>query len=213
MIYVNYFGEENGKAKVNMIYFKAPSNLENVVSISLDEPPKSEEKVGKNATLYVDIANKKLFYLYEDRGLTLEEKVKILEKQLKNGDQKYKELDISKENIYTVRDAKIEQLKYLCSQSIYAGFTSVSLGYKFGFNERDQDNFSQQTLLVLAGSTSPIQWKTKNNGVVTLTKEQFMTLIEECKTHKLTFQEKYWTLEDQVLNAQTVYEVDAVKWV
>jgi hypothetical protein len=128
-------------------------------------------------------------------------------------DQRYNALDITKTDIETVRVAKIAQLKEQCTNSIYAGFASLSLNTDFGFNDKDQDNFGQQYLLVVAGDNAgaPIQWKTKS-GVVTMDEAAFRVLVKESKEHKMTNQVKYWTLEAKVLSATTVDDIDKVVW-
>jgi hypothetical protein len=141
----------------------------------------------------------------------------ILQEQVDNltmtADQRYKALDITKADVETVRAAKIEQLKEQCTEAIYKGFTSVSLEKEFGFNDKDQDNFSQQYLLVVSGDNNgeDVPWKTKT-GVTKMTELQFRVLVGESKNHKVANQTKYWQLEAKVLAAKTNAEVDAVVW-
>lgn len=109
--------------------------------------------------------------------------------------------------------AKIAFLDNECSQAIYRGFFSVSTGYHFGFDQEDQDNFNQMTtLLLLKSDITEIQWKTDDAGVVTLTREQFLKVVEEAAQHKQAQIARYWTLKAQVLAAETKEEVDAVNW-
>jgi hypothetical protein len=157
----------------------------------------------------------------------LTEQIEELENKLKTPDDKYKELDLNTATLEEVRTAKINQLKYLCSQAIYAGFTSSVNGYVFGYNEHDQSNFEKQTALLNlwynqlnAGKITqeqfnanfPIKWKTKNHGIVDLTEEEYLQVIEDAKAHQLSKQIKYWQLEAQVLAATTKEEIDAIVW-
>jgi len=110
-----------------------------------------------------------------------------------------------------VKEKKIEELKQACTNTIYEGFTAIN-GHTYGFNRHDQMNFTQEMILISQGSTSDILWKTKDAGVVTHTVEEFMQVVEDVKNHKLTQQQKYWDLEQQVLNATTKEEVMQIKW-
>lgn len=116
-------------------------------------------------------------------------------------------MDILMEDLRTLR---IEKLKEECSQAIYDGFF-VGENH-FGFNEHDQANFTQQLLLVVAGQSSPIHWKTKNKGVIELTADEFKAVCQAAEVHKRSEQEKYWTLEQQILAATTAGEIKAVEW-
>lgn len=105
---------------------------------------------------------------------------------------------------------KIEKLKEQCSEAIYAGFIYQDM--RFGFNEHDQQNWTQQLLLVVAGQVEPIQWKTKNKGVIELTSQQFSAIANEAKNHKMNEQAKYWGLEQQVVAVETAEQVKAITW-
>lgn len=145
----------------------------------------------------------------------LSEQVKQLENKFLNADERYQQLDILTISLEELKQFKLEQLKYFCSSAIYEGFTSSINNYEFGFNEVDQANFTQQTLLIVAADgnyTSTISWKTKNVGVVDLTLTDFNAIVNEAATHKLAQQNKYWALEEEVRNATTPDEVDAIVW-
>ena len=114
-----------------------------------------------------------------------------------------------------LKTARINYLKDQCSNSIYEGFVSASTGYEFGFNQHDQSNMSQQMLVIVADTNNAIttvQWKTKNHGVVDLTKGQFLGIIEEAKNHKINQQMKYWMKEELVLVAATIDEIKEINW-
>lgn len=114
-----------------------------------------------------------------------------------------------------LKDARICLLKDECSQAIYNGFLSESTGYYFGFNQLDQINLTQQMLLILTDTNNQItevHWKTKNAGVVTFTKQEFLQIVEEAKQHKLTQQQKYWNLEKQILNATDKATIESIVW-
>lgn len=141
--------------------------------------------------------------------------IEQLEHKLLNANERYQQLDKFTISLDELKQFKLEQLKYFCSEAIYSGFISSINEYAFGFNELDQANFTQQTLLIVAAGgnyTAPIAWKTKNFGVVELTVTEFNTIINEAAAHKLTQQNKYWQLEQEVLQAAAPNEVDAIVW-
>lgn len=156
-----------------------------------------------------------------------ERKLLELEEANKTADERWKELDLEKATLEEVKSAKIAQLKELCTQSIYNGFTSSVKGYEFGFNAYDQSNFEKMTAkinlwkhLLQEGkitqenydSKFPIKWKTKNSGVVELTEYEYIQVTDDAEAHLLTQQEKYWVLEAQVLSANTKEEIDSIVW-
>lgn len=108
---------------------------------------------------------------------------------------------------------KIE-LGIACGQAIYAGFTSPSTGYQFGFKDTDQANINEQATAYLMDSTytDSITWRTADSTVVTLTRDQFMTIVNEARTHKRTQFDKLFDLEDQVDAATDVATVQAIVW-
>lgn len=111
------------------------------------------------------------------------------------------------------QELKILELKEACTASIHRGFSSSSTGHTFGFNDRDQDNFSQQLGLIGAGYKGNIRWKTVDAGPQEFTLEQFMGILMEAAFHKNTEQEKYWNLEKEVLESTKTSQVTKVVWV
>ena len=129
----------------------------------------------------------------------------------------YQEALDSSSSIEEIREAKINQLKQLCSESVYAGFYSESLGHSFGFNDHDQANISQQLILFLMDSIAIanieyVEWKTLADGVVSLTKNQFMQLVSDAKEHKMSNQKRFWELEHEVLSASSIEEIKSINW-
>jgi len=119
----------------------------------------------------------------------------------------------NKDNISLVdlKQLRISKLKEECTIAIEEGFEVD--GAFFGFNTtHDQSNFTQQLLLIVAGHTEPIQWKTKNKGVIVLSVEEFGSVIKEAEQHKRREQAKYWELEQAIIVATTKEEVDSITW-
>lgn len=157
-----------------------------------------------------EIKNAPILPTTEERVDELETKI-IYTERIKTSTEIYDEnkdkTDISLEDLKQLR---INKLKDECSLSIYEGFTSGS--NIFGFNITDQANFTQQLLLVVSGDSADIQWKTRNNGVVTLTALEFKQVCSDAEAHKRSQQFIYWEKEQLVLAATTHDEVKAIQW-
>ncbi|WP_309087241.1 hypothetical protein [Domibacillus sp.] len=208
-IHYQPFDEKNGLGKTK-------EELEKE-GFFVDFLPNPEYPEGKDPFLKVDQVTKTLYYEYRDRPLTeneelafLKKKNEELEAKFKTASEKYDALDKEATPLSELKELRIAKLKEECSAAIYEGFTSGQ--YKFGFNERDQENFTQRMLTIVAGAVGPFDWKTKNAGVVSLIKEEFVTAINDAEAHKIAKQKKYWALEAQILAAETNAEIDAVTW-
>lgn len=161
---------------------------------------------------------------YDDEGNVIEEAIyeeMVLNPLPEGAVIKEKDFEYSEDDgwgevktLNEVKNNKINELKAACQQAIFEGFTVTlnSESFSFGFNELDQMNFTQQLILIVSGDASDVKWKTQNAGVQTFSINEFMQVIEAGKNHKLAQQTKYWQLEQQVINAASVEEVEAVNW-
>jgi hypothetical protein len=216
MIFIQFGNVFNGKTLVGPIHFEphvlSDEDKKNGILVeSIAEEPQPE--FGKNQVLYVDPNTGETWYEAEARPLNMHEEIAVLRQNNKTPVEKYAEIDKKGVDLETLRAAKIDQLKAQCTEAIYQGFTSLSLNKDFGFNDKDQANFSQQYLLVVGGDNkgADISWKTKT-GVAKMTEAQFRTLVMESKDHKMTMQVRYWQKEAMVLAATTAEAIDAVVW-
>jgi hypothetical protein len=111
------------------------------------------------------------------------------------------------------KKSQIEVLNTRCNKEISNGFVSASTGFTFEFEAHDQDNLSQQAILLLGDSSIvSVDWKTKDAGIQTFTREQFFTIIKESEEHKKSNIGKYWTLKAQVESATTIEAIESVTW-
>lgn len=124
--------------------------------------------------------------------------------------QKYNSLNKENTPLEKLKSARLEKLKEEYSEAASKGFTSN--GNQFSFNEQDQANFTQQLVLIVAGQTTDVQWKTQNAGVQIFTTVEFQEIISDAADHKLVQQNKYWDREVLILAAETNEEVDSVIW-
>jgi hypothetical protein len=108
---------------------------------------------------------------------------------------------------------KINNLNTDCDSTIVKGFVSPSTQFEFEFESHDQNNLSQQAIVLMNDITIPsISWKTKNQGIQTLTREQFFGIIKESEAHKRYNIGKYWQLKAQVESATTEEAINEINW-
>jgi XkdW protein len=112
-----------------------------------------------------------------------------------------------------LKRSQIEVLNKRCNEEIIKDFVSASTGFTFEFEAHDQDNLSQQAILLLGDSTiDSVLWKTKDAGVQTFTRDQFFIILKESEAHKKSAISKYWDLKSQVELATTIEEIESIKW-
>jgi len=120
---------------------------------------------------------------------------------------------LTEAHLNTIKQRKKVELDAECNRAILAGFTSATTGHFYKFDQEAQDNFSQQsTLLLLKPDISEVYWKTEDAGIVLHTRDQFINVVFEAGQHKQQKIAKYWTLKAQVQAATTRAEVDAINW-
>jgi hypothetical protein len=119
----------------------------------------------------------------------------------------------TEELIEIKKNIKNIQLTDACNSEIVSGFLSASTGYTFEFEVHDQSNFTQQSVLLLNDPTiATVSWKTANNGIQTLTRDQFFTVVKESEQHKRANIGKLWQLKALVEQATTIEEVEGINW-
>ena len=119
-----------------------------------------------------------------------------------------------------VKKEKIKDLDRKCEETILSGFTIPDdttytnlIGNHYGFDLYDQLNFNMQmTYLSEISATEPIYWKTENKGVLPHTIDEFKEVCRYAERHKRGNIEKYWSLKEQVLNATSIEEIEAINW-
>lgn len=112
-----------------------------------------------------------------------------------------------------MKKSQIEVVNQRCNEEITSGFFSFSTGFTFEFEAHDQDNFTQQAILLISDeTTATLTWKTKDAGIQTFTREQFFIILKESETHKKNSIGKYWTLKTQIEQATTEEGITAIQW-
>lgn len=175
--------------------------------------PEVEVQEGKTHRYFYD--GKEFRVEYIDKDVTIPEVIEMVRDLKRTRTEEFQSLDVSSASLEDVRFLKIESLKEQCTNAIYKGFHSTSLDKSFGFNDHDQANFVQQTLLYSVSNEMDaveIEWKSLDGSLVKLTKATFMGLVQEAADHKYTQQRKYWNLESMVKTATTKEEIISVEW-
>jgi hypothetical protein len=119
------------------------------------------------------------------------------------------------EDILSLDQYKAERIQWFdnfCNESVMKGFNAV--GHTFRFNGEDQDNFSQRSLLLLLkpDDTSPIFWKTEDVGVIALTRDEFIAVLESADVHKMSIIQQYWKVKGLILQATSHRDVANITW-
>lgn len=115
------------------------------------------------------------------------------------------------ELIEPVRQRKVMELSDECNANIEAGF--IFEGNEYQFNMKDQSNFNQQLSLILLDETlTSLYWKTENNGIQLLTREQFINTCKAGEFHKRTNIGHYWELKEYIQTQpfSSVEEIEAI---
>jgi hypothetical protein len=111
-----------------------------------------------------------------------------------------------------LRGRKLKELNIACQSTILGGFTGTN-GHQYQFESKDQDNFSQQlTLLLLDPTIATVDWKTMDAGIITHTRDEFISLANDANNHKRSNMGKYWTFEAQLELASTEEEINSLVW-
>lgn len=109
------------------------------------------------------------------------------------------------------KQKKAEEIDRLCEQAIYRGFEHD--GYWFSFDLLAQLNFVQQGLVFHSfPDETETKWKTENAGVITLSRDAFFEVARSAERHKRSLIGKYWQLKEQIQQASTFAEVNAIRW-
>jgi len=119
--------------------------------------------------------------------------------------------------LQNAKENKIIELNNACNQVILGGFVSNCLGgveHQYKFDMEYQQNMSDAMLSFMVDtSITSIDWPTKDVGVQTHTKAQFMQLFEEAKIFKTNNIYRYFDFKLRVIPAlETVNDVNLIVW-
>jgi len=119
-------------------------------------------------------------------------------------------------SIDKVKENKINELNFLCNQTILGGFSSNCLDnveHRYKFDEEYQRNFG---LAIGAISISPdienIPWPTVDSGIQDHTKSQFIQLYLDGKAFMESNLYRYFGMKAQVLECTEISQIEAFVW-
>jgi len=125
--------------------------------------------------------------------------------------RQWEEKNTSNDLLNRYKEQKIEDLNRQCKEEIEKGFEYN--GNYYEFEPHDQDNFTQAlALLSFDTETQSLTWKTLNNGIVTLSREEFFGVCKKAEQVKRGNIAKYWMLKAEVESATSIEEIDSITW-
>lgn len=113
------------------------------------------------------------------------------------------------------KQEKIEYLSTLRDIELTSGFTSTversDVLLEFGYSEKAQFRFSKQLGIVNSNPMlDSINWLTLNVGFVTLTREEFISVVNSGAEHEIDIEFKMLYAEANIINSTTTESIDAV---
>lgn len=188
-------------------------------SSALEEPLQTDILVNEGEGIQFVIGSKVLSaelkqYANEENGLVLFDEVKGV-CLLKYEDGLISQISEADEYFISLaRTSKYIELTKKCNESILSGFETIE-GKFYQFAEKDQTNFTQQTMvLILDSSITTVKWESgdQDGKFVEYTKEEFLQLIGLAQLHKNTNISKLTTLRNKLDSASTVEEIKLIEW-
>jgi hypothetical protein len=117
-------------------------------------------------------------------------------------------------NIITLdeyKTIKLSKLENAYQKALQGDFQSI--GYTFSYGDEAQKNFTKVTaLFALKPEKVDTAWNTKSHGIILLTKEQYLQVVEDAENHEWFELGKLWNYKHKVDIAQSYEEVSAVVW-
>ncbi len=116
--------------------------------------------------------------------------------------------------IELAKTSKYQELTRKCNSSILSGFETED-GKFYQFDEKDQTNFTQQTMmLIMDSSIENVLWESgdRDGKFVAYTKMEFLQLVALAGVHKNSNIEKLAILRGKLEQATTVEEIKAIEW-
>ena len=116
-----------------------------------------------------------------------------------------------------LKQEKIKELDNNCTQAILGRFSATIDGieYEFSYDEEAQSRFNGIGLLFFANKIQDIEWTAYQNGErvrITLNQTNFDSISLQALQHQNTNIIKYNTLLQQVNEATTKEQVEAIVW-
>jgi hypothetical protein len=109
------------------------------------------------------------------------------------------------------KNVRIAELEGVYHQALLGDFQS--LGYTFSYDDDAQKNFTKVTaLFALKPEKLDTPWNTKSHGIILLTREQYLQVVEAAENHEWFNLGKLWNYKHRVEVAESYDDVDAIIW-
>ena len=123
----------------------------------------------------------------------------------------------SQPTLSEIQQQKILELNIACNQDILNGFPSFCTGveHQYNFDLEYQANMNQRaTMFLLKPTMVETWWPTKDKGVITHTREQFVQLCEDAERTKDEKIFRYFEMKAQILapTITTAEQVETFVW-
>lgn len=126
-------------------------------------------------------------------------------------------VDVEEDDIVVdINLLKSEMLTYILVQyknTLSQGFVSSVTGeeVKYRYKDVDQLNYSKwANVLALNPLKNSVSFETNSHGFITLTREQFIALMDDIETFEMNMYTKRMGIEYKIKNAVTVDELKAI---
>jgi len=131
-------------------------------------------------------------------------------------DYEVMEMEAPPPSLSEIQQQKIIELNTACNQDILNGFSSSCTGveHQYNFDLEYQANMNQRaTMFLLKPTMVETWWPTKDKGVITHSREQFVQLCEDAERIKGEKIFRYFEMKAQILAPTTTAEqVEAFAW-
>lgn len=117
------------------------------------------------------------------------------------------------ESLEELKDRKQQELIGNYKAIIVQSFTSSATGVEvtYGYSQQDQLNYSKwANVFALDTTKESVIIGSVSDGVVTMTREQFLTFIRDAEAYEVGLYTKRKDLETQINNAVTVEELSSI---
>ncbi len=116
-----------------------------------------------------------------------------------------------KEKLTILKQIKIKELKHRFLETLKKGYVTSVSENRFYSEERDISKLKNAYDLAIAAGVDIMKVKTLD-GRIELSVDNIKQVLLELGEHYQSQLQKLWDLEEQVNQAQTEEEVEAIKW-
>ena len=131
-------------------------------------------------------------------------------------ENEHKKIEQNSEIILSFEDKKEqkrEEINRACEKAIVSNFVSLALGSQYYYKNK-RDNASNLSDMAQSGISYEIVCSSNNINyeLITHTPGQIQMVLDDMVLHKSTFLNKAYYLKQEILNASTEAQLDAISW-